>query len=100
MTPYKYEVVFYQNKRFTGITTFDDFKEASEHLLACIGRYMETEGFFANMESSYCVSVFDLSQSERMIQLLGPIDYDTKASLKNKFADINMKLAKNIINNS
>ena len=99
MTPYKYEVVFYQNKRFTGITTFDDFKEASEHLLACIERYMESNGFFVNTDSSYCVSVFDLSESERMIQLLGPIDYDAKESLKNKFADINMKWAQNIIQN-
>jgi hypothetical protein len=99
MSPYKYEVVFYQNKRFTGITTFDDFKEASEHLLACIERYMESNGFFVNTDSSYCISVFDLSESERMIQLLGPIDYDAKVMLKNKFADINMKWAQNIIQN-
>ena len=95
----KYEVVFYQNKRFTGITAFNDINEASEHLLACIGRYMETDGFFVNTESSYCVTVFDLSQSERMIQLLGPIDDNAKNDLKNKFSDINMRWAQNLLKN-
>lgn len=99
MTPYKYEVLFYQNKRFTGITTFDDVKEASEHLLACIGRYMGIDGFFVNMDSSYCVSVFDLSEKEHMIQLLGPIDYDTKASLKSSFDNFILQKARNIIHN-
>jgi hypothetical protein len=99
MTQFKYEVAFYQNKRFTGITPFNDITEASEHLLACIERYMESHGFFVNMDSSYCVCAFDLSQSERMIQLLGPIDDNTKMNLQNKFADINMKWAQNILNN-
>lgn len=99
MTPYKYEVLFYQNKRFTGTATFDNVKEASEHLLACIGRYMDNDGFYTNMESSYCVSVFDLSPKEHMIQLLGPIDDSTKKSLKGSFDDFILQKARNIIHN-
>jgi len=99
MTPYKYEVVFYQNKRFTGMSTFPDFKEASEHLVACIERYMESDGFFVNSDSSYCVTVFDLSSKEHMIQLLGPISEEAKISLRNKFDAINLQWAKNIIQN-
>ena len=99
MTPYKYEVLFYENKRFTGITTFDNIKEAADHLIACIDRYMEAEGFYTNVDSSYCISVFDLSSSERMIQLLGPLHDEDKYYIQQKLDALNMKWARNIIHN-
>jgi len=84
MTNNKYEVAFYLVKKMTGLSAFDTFKEAADHVIACLGRYMVSDSFLSNTESSYCVTVFDFG-SDRMIQLLGPLDDSAKAYINAAF---------------
>lgn len=79
-----YEVLFYLAKAVTKVSRFQNFKAASEYLFTHMARYMESDYFMANTDSSYCVTVFDV-RSERFIQLLGPIADEEKSFIEEEF---------------
>ncbi len=81
-----YEVVFYLGKfrADMNIRKFNTLEEASSNLIASMGKYMQSESFLLNTDSSYCITVWDL-HSDRMIQLLGPINDDGKRLVNDAF---------------
>lgn len=84
MSTSKYDIFFYNEKRVIKFSKFDNFKAASEYLLANMSAYMESEHFLSNTDSSYCATVFDVGSS-RFIQLLGPIGDEEKLFLEKAF---------------
>lgn len=85
-----YEVAFYIGKRLSSlpIRKFNNLAEALQNLIASMGTYIESVSFMLNVDSSYCVTVWDL-HSDKMIQLLGPIDANAKRLINDAFIAAN-----------
>jgi len=87
-----YEIVYYQNGSCTGRSKMPTKEEATDVFVASVERYTATDGFYVDSDKTDSYTVFDLSYSARTIKLVGAIDDELKAVLKQKWSDLLQKI--------
>jgi len=77
-----YTLAFYEKNVYTGSTKIKNFDEAVSHLLACMERYTQANGFYTDDSGTNSFMVIDLSPSTKTIKLTGPLTSEDKTTIK------------------
>lgn len=77
-----YELVFYEKNVYTGLSKFKTLGEALDHLIACMDRYTQTNGFYTVADSINSFMVVDLSPTSKTIKLNGLLSNDDKNAIQ------------------
>jgi len=87
-----YEIVYYQNGNCTATSKMPTKEAATDVFVASVERYTTTDGFYVDSGKSDSYTVFDMSYAARTIKLVGAIDDELKAALKQKWSDLLQKM--------